>query len=142
MKKCLIFADWGSIVPDTLAKIIEEFCRLGLSIRKGEIINKIEAEAITKNFNGPQDIYKTCAQNPDKIYKLTDDAHKIPNTDIYVGYRRQTHTFATVHIVSIDETKKWVIDEYDGAESIRELPEYELADSELNIYKEKEKSVS
>lgn len=133
MKKYLIFYGYGTDIPDAVAKIIKECKDKGLNTRTGEIIDRIETEAVTETINTQEDLLRLCTENPDKIFNLYDSG-------VYAGLCGQTGRFSTATIVPIDETKKWIIDEYDGSESIRELPEYELADAELNIYRERRKN--
>lgn len=123
MKKVLIFSGYGSAVPDIITKMYD-------NKRTGEIIDKIEAMATTKWFSNTKALYDCVKENPDVLYR-------IHGTNSYVGWNKQVKIAQQVSIIEIDETKKWIIEEYDGAEFIRKLPEYELVDTELNLYAEK-----
>lgn len=127
MKKILIFSAYGTDVPDVIAKIQS---RNAENIRTGKIIEEIEAITTITWFSNQKEMIDCVKANPDALYHLE-------GTDIYVGWNEKRKCWAFVSIVEIDETQKWIIDEYDGAESIRKLPEYELVNAELNLYAEK-----
>lgn len=127
MKKVLLFSNYGSVVPDIVKKIQNG---IGDNSRTGPVIDAIEAIATDKCFSDSETLYDILKENPDKLYH-------IQNTDNYIGWCENIRNVAHVSIVEIDETKKWLVWEYDGAEDICELPEFELVDPKLNIYAEK-----
>lgn len=126
MKKILLFSGYGTDVPDVIAKIQS---RIGNS-RTGKIIDEIEAITTTRWFSNEKEMIDYVKENHDALCRLE-------GTNSYVGWSERTKRWTFVSIIEIDETQKWIIDEYDGTEAIRKLPEYELVDAELNLYAEK-----
>lgn len=135
MKKIAIFSSFGTRIPLVVAK---EMARIGKEFpqsRYGEIIDFIEriAEPITKAELS--DVL--LAKNVDKLYKVTDyvSANSNLTCEQYYGIN-DMNISACVMVYQIDETKKYIISDYDGAEGIRLLPEYKCIDSTLNLWDE------
>ena len=135
MKKIAIFSSFGTRVPLVVSKEMKRIGKKFPQNRYGEIVDFIEkiAEPITKAELS--DVL--LAKNADKLYKVTDYISHDSNLtcDMYYGIG-ENNISACVLIYHIDETKKYIISDYDGAEGIRPIPEYKCIDSTLNLWDE------
>lgn len=136
MMKMVLFTNYGGIIPDALKAMLKPESEYPYSSRYGEIVDKIESTAKTLELNDGStayDVQNTIKSNPDTIFRIVSATILPGETLHYAGWNAETRVMATFDIVEIDETKRWTITEYDGAERIVELS-YKQINPELNLW--------
>lgn len=123
--KFIIFNDYGGFVPDVLIPLMKEH-PFPENRYNEDTINYIKKKAV---LLGEKDAgyFK---KNPDVIAY-------IPGTNLYYAFSSSKHYLTHFSIVDIDPSVKHYIKEYDGTESICELPHWECIDEKCNMYREK-----
>ncbi len=132
--KILLFTSFGGPVPDFITNFCKETDSKSHFCRFGEIIDKIEAEAVTDISDVtvsdlrriPNAIYRRLSYSKDETF--------IKSVTTYVGWCSTNNNAAFVDIVDYDETKRYVISNYDGSESLECLDDYICIDKEHNIW--------
>lgn len=129
--KILLFTSFGGLVPDFVRKFWNE---TGDKSRFGKIIDKIEDSAIVDLANVTS---ANLRNNPNAIYchrRHTEYAPSVNSVTTYIGWCSFSDNITSVDIVDYDETKRYVISRYDGAESLECLDDYVCVDEEHNIW--------
>ena len=121
---------YNPAVPDiikTLSKNNRPANRNNYQILDQNFIKLIEAES--EDIPGIKDeaLYDKVKENKNKLYKL----QRIGDIDIYVGWCSDTNGIATLDIQEYDETKQWLLTEYDGSFSIKKIKLHHIGN---NIY--------
>ena len=146
--KLAVFSSYGSHMPTVVRGFIEYSCSKDENesfnkkrIKVAEFVNKhaVPFEKFSNNrdeytqewfFNHPSTLVET--QRTEKVF----DEH-IKSIQTFTGYSTELKGPCSFSVYDIDTSVPWIFTEYDGSESIERLPEYELVDEELNLFKRK-----
>lgn len=127
--KVLVYSDYGCGCPDA----IKQFNAKGFpENRYGEVVDFIEnnCKILKGDFT---DLRQICEANKNVLYHL-EYSDNINNFETYLGWDSETHCVVCVRVVPIDLDKKYVIEEYDGAEELVEVPTYKCIDKTINLF--------
>ena len=128
LKKVLIFSSFGlnSCTPEMEKILNKKRCPQN---RVGEIIDYLEHKAVfmENDFDKIQDYLKKDKNN---LVKIEDKGR-----DIYIIWDDNVHWTSSFTIKEVDISRPWTIEDYDGAERIHYLDDFELIDSQLNYYR-------
>jgi len=131
MVRLVIFPNFGGIyILKEAREYIESRKGINWRVSLAEYIDSLEDthDAITQevydSFCKSSDIPYIKSKNQFFCKDLEDTCSPLVSSLVY-----------RVKIVDVDNTRKWRIDEYDGAEGIEYFNEPVLVDKELNMYK-------
>lgn len=130
--KILIFS--SPDVPDAIKALYETN---GCS-RTGKILTDIQELSIDQESIGCDtipDLTQYLRENPQTIIrsKTQNDETVSCSTTRYYGYHSMFYTFGYVDILDYDETKKWLLCDHDGCESVIPLDSLESVSSCPNM---------
>ena len=128
-KKIIVFSNYGGLAPDVVIGALDKKVSM-LSNRSNQgIIEKLEKNAVVFDSNIHTEAWfkKNCEALV--FYSESGDDKKD-----YLGYNKEHNMICHVSIVSVDTSKRWYIDEYDGAEEVQYIKDMVCADKELNYW--------
>lgn len=128
-KKIIVFSNYGGLAPDVVIGALDKKVSM-LSNRSNQgIIEKLEKGAVLFDSNIHTEAWfkKNCGALV--FYSESGDDKKD-----YLGYNKEHNMICHVSIVSVDTSKGWYIDEYDGAEEVKYIKDMVCADKELNYW--------
>lgn len=128
-KKIIVFSNYGGLAPDVVIGALDKKVSM-LSNRSNQgIIEKLEKNAVVFDSNIHTEAWfkKNCEALV--FYSESGDDKKD-----YLGYNKEHNMICHVSIVSVDTSKRWYIDEYDGAEEVQYIKDMICADKELNYW--------
>lgn len=126
MVRVAIYPDYGSIYISKEGKdYINSRKDVNWRVSLAEYIDSLE----DTHSNIPQEVYDNFVNSKDMQYIKSKDLFFFKDLEEKFGlvYR--------VKVVDVDNSKKWMISEYDGAEDIDYFSEPILVDKELNMYR-------
>lgn len=132
--KFIELSNVGGTYPDVLHQMLYNkpfpSCRYD-----PDTINFIEQNAVDFNSITNLTLYQYLEQNPNAIVLVRACEDK------YYGWCDKYKFITGFTIKEIDpEHKRYIMTEYDGAECIKELPQYKLVDRNCSLYCEKIKT--
>lgn len=141
MIEIVIFSSYGGIIPESLRKVMATNKNLSIveqRIKAAEYV-KSHSEDISKlvhNSNNGYCYSHWCEQNPDKFAIIDEFSFREIKGKALTHYlfwdKKNEQTFS-LSIAKIDETKRWKITNYDGAEGVSYFDEPKLIDAKYNL---------
>lgn len=134
--KMILSSSYGGFMPDVVA------CRLNEKLGKESVIKARFDEKLISYIESSAIVYDEkihtqdwFSKNKDKIILCKTSGNNIK----YIGWHSDGvyGNIASVSIVDIDVSRRWTINVYDGAESIKYVDVWECKDESLNYWVEK-----
>lgn len=131
--KILIFSDYGCGCPDAIKQFNAEDYPKN---RYGEVISFLENNCESFRTDSFSDLFQVCEANKNKIYRL-EGVYNTDEFEAYFGWDSETRCVVCVKVFPLNKNKKYIIEEYDGAEALVELPKYKCIDQTIKLYERK-----
>lgn len=128
-KKIIVFSNYGGLAPDVVTDALDKQESM-LSNRSNQcIIDKLEKNAVLFDSNIHTEAWfkKNCETLV--FYSEAGDDKKD-----YLGYNKSHNMICHVSIATVDTSRKWCIEEYDGAEEIQYIEDMVCVDKDLNYW--------
>ena len=127
-KKIIVFSNYGGLAPDVVTDALDKKESM-LSNRSNQcIIEKLEKNAVL--FDSNIHIEAWFKKNCKTLVFYSESGDKKD----YLGYNKNHNMICHVSIVTVDTSRKWCIEEYDGAEEIQYIEDMVCVDKELNYW--------
>lgn len=126
-KKFIVFSDYGGFVPDVLKPLMFDGNNFVKNRYNEKIISFIESNARTDIF--------PCGCKYFEEHKDVIGAKETNNGTCYYAYSSDKRYVTNFDIVELEDGKQYTLSEYDGAEYLEEVPEYECIDSDINLWR-------
>lgn len=143
-KKFVVFTSYGGNIPNVLLSFLKQ-TPFPQSRYSDDLISFIENNAL--ELTEEEINAFNWEENPNAIVKFKPIKKPIEpdyeSYDRYYSYHKCTDRFDGIDgvcgfaVVGFDTNKKWILQEYDGCESLCPLPEPVVRDPEINLYEYK-----
>lgn len=132
-KKIIVFSNYGGLMPDVVTDAFDKTESMLTNRSNQGIIEKLKKNAVLFDSNIHTEAW--FKKNPKTLvfYSESDDGKKD-----YLGYNKGHNMICHVSIVTVDTSKGWYIEEYDGAEEIKYVNDMVCVDKELNYWVRKD----
>ena len=141
MIEIVIFSSYGGMIPESLRKVMTANKNLSIVEQRMKAAKYVKSHSeniseLIHNSNNGYCYSHWCEQNSDK-FAIIDEfpVREIKGKTLthYLFWDKENEQTFSLSIVEIDETKRWKITNYDGAESISYFDEPKLIDAKYNL---------